>query len=122
LNLCSGSSALLFKICVLPSREGRSILVEAGESDAKLRRSKEVKLSNLKYDLMVLTQDLGRMVPSSRLAEELLARKSSLQEEIAKLENELSVKPIAKTDAPPEGIKKVKDEGGQVRIWSSSSA
>jgi L-lactate utilization protein LutC len=70
---------------------------------------------------MVITQDLGRMVPSSRLAEELLTKKSSLQAEITKLEHELSTKPIVKTDAPPEGIKKIKDEDGQVRIWSSSS-
>jgi len=71
---------------------------------------------------MVLTQDLGRMVPSSRLAEELLARKSSLQEEISKLEHELAVKPVAKTDSAPEGVRKLKDDEGQVRIWSSASS
>ncbi len=71
---------------------------------------------------MMLTQDLGRMVPSSTLAEELLAKKSSLQEEIAKLEQELSKKPIVKTDTSSEGIKKIKDEDGEVRIFSSSSA
>jgi len=79
-------------------------------------------LNNLKYDLMMLTQDLGRMVPSSRLAEELLAKKSTLQEEITKLEQGLSAKTAPKAETQPEGLKKIKDEDGQVRIWSSSSA
>jgi hypothetical protein len=122
LNPCSGSLALLSKIWPLPLWEGRSISVDALDTEAKVRRSKEVKLNNLKYDLMMLTQDLGRMVPFSRLAEELLAKKSSLQEEITKLEQELSAKAAHKPETRPEGIKKVKDEDGQVRIWSSSSA
>ena len=105
-----------------PSLERSSISLDTSDTEAKIRRSKEVKLNNLKYDLMMLTQDLGRMVPSSRLAEELLAKKATLQEEISKLEQELSAQTAPKAETQPEGLKKIKDEDGQVRIWSSSSA
>ncbi len=71
---------------------------------------------------MVLTQDLGRMVPTSRLAEELTVKKVSLKEEISALERELAVKPVARSSAPPDGVRKVQDEEGQVKIWSSSSS
>jgi hypothetical protein len=71
---------------------------------------------------MMVTQDLGRIVPASSLAEELLLKKTSLQEDISKLEHELNAKPEAKTESSSEEIQKVKDEDGQVRIWSSSQA
>lgn len=70
---------------------------------------------------MVLNQDLSRVVPSSELSEELLVKRSGLQQEISKIEEELAERPAVKTEGPPSGVKKVQDHDGQVRIWSSTS-
>jgi hypothetical protein len=98
-------------------------LRETTNDEERIRRSKEVRLNDLKYDLMVVNQDLSKVVPSSKLAEEILGRSAKLQKEIQRLEEELSREPEHKREAAPlsEGIKKLKDEGGQVRIWSSKS-
>ena len=78
-------------------------------------------MNDLKYDLMVLNQDLSKIVPSSKLSEELLSRRVSLQEVISKLEHELEAKPEVKPEDARSTVKKVEDEEGQVRIWSSTT-
>jgi hypothetical protein len=71
---------------------------------------------------MVLNQDLSKVVPTSRLSEELNSRKTTLQDEISRLEQQLRSKPQPQSENQEQGdIRKVKDEDGQVRIWSSSS-
>jgi hypothetical protein len=84
------------------------------------RKSKQRRLNDLKYDLMVLNQDLSKVVPSSKLSEELTASCSALQEKINKLETELK-KPDPAVATKPSNVKKVENDDGQVRIWSSSS-
>jgi hypothetical protein len=97
-------------------------LKEVSDGESRTRRSKEVRLNDLKYELMVLNQDLSRVVPTSKLSEELLSKRSVLQERISSLEQELSEKPMVKADSQSSktDIKKVQDEEGNVRIWSSS--
>jgi len=76
----------------------------------------------MKYDLMILNQDLGRVVPSSKLSEELTFKMAALQEEISKLEKELSEKPQPKESTQElTGVRRLREEDGKVRIWSSSS-
>jgi SMC interacting uncharacterized protein involved in chromosome segregation len=53
------------------------------------RKQIEKQINDYKYDLMVLTQDLGKIVPSSDLARDLVSKSKDLQEKIDKLENEL---------------------------------
>lgn len=80
-------------------------------------------MNDLKYELMVLHQDLSKVVPSSKLAEEILAKSSEIQAQISKLEAELSSKPEIKAENQQAGsVKKLQEEDGQVRIWSSSSS
>jgi hypothetical protein len=102
---------------------GADALPRVDEAEDKLRRTKQVKINNLKYDLMMLNQDLGRVVPSSRLSEEITSKMKTLQEEISKLEVELNAKTETKRE-PQEiaGIKKVQEGDGQVKIWSSSNS
>lgn len=72
---------------------------------------------------MVTNQNLGTLVPGSKLAEELLGKRSLLQQEITKLENEelLSVrKKPSESEDDQKNVKKVEDGEGRVRIWSSS--
>ena len=78
-------------------------------------------MNDLKYDLMVLNQDLSKVVPSSKLAEEIISSRSELQEKINKLELELS-KPEPPQIPTQSDVKKVENGEGQVRIWSSSSS
>jgi hypothetical protein len=93
------------------------------QSPAKIRRIKQLRLNDLKYELMVLNQNLGTTVPGSKLADEMVASRFGMQSEIARLEQELSEKPVPKAEPQfSEDIKKVKDEKGKVRIWSSSSS
>ena len=68
---------------------------------------------------MILTQDLGKVVPSSELAREIESKSKTLQEKIKKLE-ELLLKP-EKTQQSEESSKKFINQKGEVRIWSSSS-
>jgi hypothetical protein len=76
-------------------------------------------LNEYKYDLMVLHQDLGKVVPSSELAEVIESKSKALQEKIEKIEVELRK---AKEPAKIEGdYKKFVDEKGGVRIWGASS-
>jgi hypothetical protein len=84
------------------------------------RKSKQRRLNDLKYDLMVLNQDLSKVVPSSKLSEDLMANRLALQEKINKLEIELN-KPDPPVAPAQSDLKKVENEDGQVRIWSSSS-
>jgi len=77
-------------------------------------------LNDLKYDLMVLNQDLSKVVPTSKLAEDLMSNCASLQEKIRNLEADLG-KPDPAVSATQDKVKKVENEDGQVRIWSSSS-
>jgi len=77
-------------------------------------------LNELKYDLMVLNQDISKVVPSSKLSEDLMSSRTALQEKISKLETELN-KPEPAIVAKQSDVKKVENEEGQVRIWSSSS-
>jgi hypothetical protein len=77
-------------------------------------------LNDLKYDLMVLNQDLSKVVSSSKLYEDLMADRSALQEKINKLEIELN-KPDPPVASAQSDLKKIENEDGQVRIWSSSS-
>ena len=93
------------------------------DSQSKLRRSKQSRLNDLKYELMVLNQNLGTTVPGSRLAEEMHANRITVQEEITRLEIELATKPTQSNKAREQtNVKKVEDDGGKVRIWSSSSS
>jgi len=82
----------------------------------------QIKLNDLKYELMVLNQTLGTVVPASNLADELLAQREALQNEITRLENELKEKPAEVNAVVDQSVKKVLDEEGRVRIWSSSSS
>jgi hypothetical protein len=76
-------------------------------------------LNEYKYDLMVLNQDIGKVVPSSELAEVLESKSKTLQEKIEKIEEELRKVPEAgKGDGDS---KKFVDEKGGVRIWGASS-
>jgi hypothetical protein len=89
--------------------------------NANSRRSKQARLNDLKYDLMVINQDLGRMVPASRLASDLVIRRESLQAEITVLEQELAKKPEKKSETQePAPIRKYQDDEGHIRIWPSS--
>jgi hypothetical protein len=92
------------------------------ETDEKLesRKSKQRRLNDLKYDLMVLNQDLSKVVPTSKLSEDLKSDRSALQEKINRLEAELS-KPDPPVMQAQSDVKKVENEKGQVRIWSTSS-
>ena len=69
---------------------------------------------------MILNQDLSKVVPHSKLSEELRSRSIVLQEEISRIEKELMVKTKVKPDPLTGNIKKVEDSEGQVKIWSSS--
>jgi hypothetical protein len=79
-------------------------------------------LNDLKYDLMVVNQNLGMLVPTSGLASDLIVKRDTLQTEIAVLERELAKKsekkPPSQESAP---IKKFQDDEGRVRIWPSSA-
>jgi hypothetical protein len=74
----------------------------------------------MKYDLMVLNQDLSKVVPTSNLHEELMSGRSVLQERISKLEAELSIpeppKPIVQSD-----VRRIQNQDGKVRIWKTST-
>ena len=83
------------------------------------QKSKQRRLNDLKYNLMVLNQDLSKVVPSSKLSEDLMTSRSALQEKINKLEAELN-RPDPSIPPTQTDVKKVKNEDGQVRIWSSS--
>ena len=80
-----------------------------------------MRLNDLKYELMVLNQNLGTVVPTSGLANEIIAKSNELQAEIVRLEKELSVKPVEVKSEAEQSVKKFQDEEGHVRIWSSSS-
>jgi len=69
---------------------------------------------------MALNQVLSKVVPSSKLSEDLKSDRSALQEKIDKLEAELS-KPDPPSAQAQSDVKKVENDKGQVRIWSSSS-
>jgi uncharacterized protein HemX len=69
---------------------------------------------------MVLNQDLSKVVPTSKLAEDLMSSCASVQEKIRKLEADLG-KPDTAVSSTQDEVKKVENEDGQVRIWSSSS-
>ena len=83
------------------------------------RKEIENALNEYKYDLMVLTQDLGKVVPSSELAREIESKSKALQEKINKLEQLLLV-PEADSQKDDTSKKFVSPEG-EVRIWSTST-
>lgn len=85
------------------------------------RKQLESSLNECKYDLMVLNQDLGKVVPSSELALVLESKGKELQEKIEKIEAELDR--LKKDPVKNEGVsKKFVDEKGEVRIWGSGAA
>jgi hypothetical protein len=112
---------------VNPRRSYRGLQLPVPEkptSDPKIERSRQARLNDLKYDLMVVNQNLGTVVPGSQLAEDLLAKSSTIQQEITKLENEELASKLQlkrKIAEDQTKVKKVQDEDGRVRIWSSSS-
>ena len=78
----------------------------------------EDQLNEYKYDLMLLTQDLGKVVPSSELAKELLSKSKALEEKIEKLEKELQK--LESTPKAEQGeFKRIVSADGEVKIWSS---
>ena len=84
------------------------------------RKEIENTLNEYKYDLMVLTQDLGKVVPSSELARDLESKSKVLQEKIEKLELLLrtpEVKPQNESES-----RKFENSGGEVRIWASKKS
>ncbi len=70
---------------------------------------------------MVLNQDLGKVVPTSELAQVLESRGKELQQKIEKIEAELQhlKKDVHKTEGES---KKFVDENGAVRIWGATAA
>jgi RNase H-fold protein (predicted Holliday junction resolvase) len=82
------------------------------------RKQIEKQINDCKYDLMVLTQDLGKIVPSSELAGDLVSKSKYLQEKIDKLENELQ-----RLDSIPivwtGEFEKVVSAEGEVKTWTS---
>jgi hypothetical protein len=68
---------------------------------------------------MVLTQNLGKVVPSSELARELESKSKTIQEKIKKLEDLLLIQ--EKAQQSEESSKKFVNQKGEIRIWSSSS-
>ena len=84
------------------------------------RKEIENTLNECKYDLMVLTQDLGKVVPSSELARDLESKSKVLQEKIEKLELLLrtpEVKPQNESES-----RKFENSDGEVRIWASKKS
>ena len=81
------------------------------------RKEIENALNEYKYELMVVTQDLGKVVPSSELARDLETKSKALQEKITKLE-QLLLAPDKQDERPS---KKFVNDKGEVRIWSSSA-
>lgn len=117
----AGSLTLLLWILFWTPVVGHSLNSQE-DAEAKLRRAKQYRLNDLKYELMVLNQNLGTTVPGSRLAEEMHANRKAMQEEIVRLEAELLVKPLHRKEVNEDtNVKRVQDDGGKVRIWSSSS-
>ncbi len=102
-----------------PSHPGGLQISTENVEKVESQKSKQRRLNDLKYDLMVLNQDLSKVVPSSKLSEDLMTSRSALQEKINKLEAELNG-PDPSIPPTQTDVKKVKNEDGQVRIWSSS--
>ena len=99
------------KLLVLHGPEGCVVI-------SPTRKELENTLNEYKFDLMVLTQDLGKVVPSSQLANELESKSKALQEKIDKVELQLKVPDTAPKE---EGeSRKYVSSDGEVRIWSSS--
>ena len=67
---------------------------------------------------MVLTQDLGKVVPESELAQELQLKSKALQEKIEDLEKELREAEHAENREQDES-KKYVSPTGEIRIWAS---
>jgi hypothetical protein len=83
------------------------------------RKEIENALNEYKYDLMVLTQDLGKVVPSSELARELQAKSKAIQEKITRLEQLLLIPQEVQQNE--DTSKKFVSPDGEVRIWSSAA-
>ncbi len=82
------------------------------------RKQIEGALNECKYELMVLTQDLGKVVPESELAQELQSKSNALQEKIESLEKELRESDHSEKKEQEES-KKFVSPTGEVRIWAS---
>ena len=84
-------------------------------------KSPEELLNDKKYELMLVNQSLGIVNPDSDLGKNLKAQREVLQKEIDRMEAELARPPVPKEASQPKKFKKLVQDDGKVRIWSSSS-
>jgi hypothetical protein len=94
-----------------------------GEVKPLTRQQIESMLNDCKYDLMALNQNLSIVGSASKLAEELISKRESLQQKIDKLEADLKRLSTSRAvDPAAKDVKKIVKDDGRVKIWASSSS